>query len=85
MSDWDERLSYFLILAQLLSEADMQLQADAKAPDSVVYGEHLATLRASLGLAISASAAIMARVQARRVSPDGLPAFDGEWGSTLSH
>lgn len=66
MKAYDERLHYYVTLARLLCEADLQLEGDASSPGSSPYAERLQELRQSVSAAIAASMHIVAEVQGLR-------------------
>lgn len=77
MKPYDERLQYYLTMAHLLSEADLQLEADAEDPGSAPYGEALAELRAAVELALVSCVRITGEVQTLRSQTAQPPAAPG--------
>ena len=66
MKGYDERLHYYLTLARLLAEAELQLEADAEDAGSASYAEGLENLRDAIEDALAAAVEVGAQVQAVR-------------------
>lgn len=62
----DERLEYYVMVARLMAEADLQMQADSLDSGSRPYSEDLASLRGAVRMAEEAASRIVDDLRATR-------------------
>ena len=69
MSQFDERLDYYLMLTRLMGEADAQLEVESAGPERHAYAADLDALREAIIAAEEAAARIVIQLVSAKQTP----------------